>query len=252
VPTQSCENNNNCWANLTYTLNGGAEFCNYCDVTCLTCNGSLSTNCTSCNNFTYRSQSGFTCPCLAGYIDIGTANCYPCSNFIPGCATCLSSTLCTSCSSGFTLNMLGVCQCTTGFLVTGVCTSLVGCVSASNLQGTVYCLACNSTLNYVRSTNFTCICNTGFVMNAVEDCNSLCGDSVIVSGEGCDDGNTVGGDGCSSTCQVETSYYCDNSSPPSTCYIIANISATVKYVQRVLTANEAIFALDLKPFYSDY
>jgi branched-subunit amino acid permease len=76
--------------------------------------------------------------------------------------------------------MLGICQCNTGFLVTGVCTTLLGCISATNLQGTVYCLACNATLNYVRSTNFTCICNTGYYMNSVQDCVSVCGDSVVV------------------------------------------------------------------------
>lgn len=131
---------------------------------------------------TYRSLSGSSCPCVSGYIDIGSTNCYPCSNFIAGCDICLTTSICVNCSSGFTLNMLGTCQCTTGFLVTGVCTSLVGCISATNLQGTVYCLACNSTLNYVRSANFTCTCNTGFVMNAVDDCISICGDSVVVSG----------------------------------------------------------------------
>ena len=33
----------------------------------------------------------------------------------------------------------------------------------------------------------------------------VCGDSVVDSGETCDDGNTASGDGCSSTCQTETS-----------------------------------------------
>ena len=36
---------------------------------------------------------------------------------------------------------------------------------------------------------------------------SVCGNGIIEPGEQCDDGNTVSGDGCSSTCQIEASYY---------------------------------------------
>lgn len=180
VTTQTCENN--CTSSLTYTLNSTARYCNTCDMTCLTCDGSLSSNCTSCLNTTYRVLVSTTCSCQSGYIDVGVVNCYPCEYYIPGCSVCLTSTICSNCSSGFTLNMLGICQCTSGFLVTGVCTTLVGCISATNLLGSVYCLACNSTLHYVRSTNFTCVCDSGYVMNAVGDCVSICGDSLIVSG----------------------------------------------------------------------
>ena len=250
VTTQTCQSN--CTSPLTYTLNSTARYCNSCDQTCLTCDGSLPNNCTSCLNTTYRVLASSTCGCQSGYIDVGVVNCYPCEYYIPGCSVCLTSAICSNCSSGFVLNMLGICQCTAGFLVTGVCTTIVGCTSATNLLGNVYCLACNSTLHYVRSTNFSCVCDAGYVMDAVEDCVSVCGDSMIMSGEGCDDGNAVSGDGCSSTCQVETNYYCNNTFPPSNCYIIANITATVKYVQRVLSANQALFAIDLQPYYSDY
>lgn len=151
VPTQTCVTNN-CWSNLTYTLNGSNnQYCTYCDYTCLTCDGSLSTNCKTCLNTTFRSLSSNSCPCQTGYIDIGVATCYPCDYYISGCTACTSTTSCTSCSSGFTLTALGQCQCTTGFLVTGVCTTIVGCISATNLQGSVYCLACNTSSNYYRS-----------------------------------------------------------------------------------------------------
>jgi len=93
-------------------------------------------------------------------------------------------------------------MCTNGFLVTGICTTLVGCISATNLGGSVYCLACNTTLHFVRASNFTCVCDAGFYLNNVEDCIGICGDSLVVYGEGCDDGNTRNGDGCSSLCQV--------------------------------------------------
>ena len=66
----------------------------------------------------------------------------------------------------------------------------------------VYCLACNTTLHFVRADNFTCVCDAGFYLDSVEDCIGICGDSLVVSGEGCDDGNTRNGDGCNSKCQV--------------------------------------------------
>lgn len=31
---------------------------------------------------------------------------------------------------------------------------------------------------------------------------AVCGNSIVETGETCDDGNTVSGDGCSSTCQT--------------------------------------------------
>ena len=37
-----------------------------------------------------------------------------------------------------------------------------------------------------------------------------CGNSVLDGIETCDDGNTTGGDGCSSSCQVEAGYQCDD------------------------------------------
>ncbi len=42
-----------------------------------------------------------------------------------------------------------------------------------------------------------------------------CGNSVLDSGEQCDDGNAVGGDGCSATCQVEDGFVCTDPVPGS-------------------------------------
>ncbi len=43
----------------------------------------------------------------------------------------------------------------------------------------------------------------------------ICGDGELNSGEVCDDGNTDDGDGCSSSCQVEDGWVCENPTPPS-------------------------------------
>jgi fibro-slime domain-containing protein len=42
----------------------------------------------------------------------------------------------------------------------------------------------------------------------------VCGNGKVEAGETCDDGNTVSGDGCSSTCQIETGYYCPQPGQP--------------------------------------
>jgi len=169
---------------------------------------------------------------------------------MPGCNTCLTTILCSSCFPGFTLNAGGICQCTFGFLVTGVCTTITGCISATNLQGTIFCLACNSSLFYVSSGNFSCVCMTGYTKNNINDCITNCGDSYLTNSESCDDGNTVNGDGCNNLCQIETNWTCNVTVQPSLCYVIANITGVVKYVRRVVNANQAEFGIRLSPYYS--
>ena len=52
------------------------------------------------------------------------------------------------------------------------------------------CLSCNTTENKIL-VGGTCVANS-----------SACGDGFLVSGEECDDGNTVNFDGCSSVCLI--------------------------------------------------
>ncbi len=60
----------------------------------------------------------------------------------------------------------------------------------------------------------TCQIEAGFRCNA-SGCQAICGDGVVVTGEGCDDGNRDGGDGCSGGCAKEPFYSCTGQ--PSTC-----------------------------------
>lgn len=47
-------------------------------------------------------------------------------------------------------------------------------------------------------------------------CTTICGDGKWVPlTEGCDDGNNNSGDGCSSTCHIETGFYCTGNDPSS-------------------------------------
>lgn len=139
---------------------------------------------------------------MPGYIDIGIQLCYPCEYYMPGCYDCLTTTLCSTCYPGFVLMPTGQCQCSSGWLVTGVCTNITGCVSAINYAGTVYCLACNTTLYMNKTSSFVCSCISGYQLNSLKTCSNVCGDGSVVTNETCDDGNFASGDGCSATCQI--------------------------------------------------
>lgn len=39
-------------------------------------------------------------------------------------------------------------------------------------------------------------------MQASSSCVAVCGDSMVLGSETCDDGNIISGDGCSSTCLI--------------------------------------------------
>ena len=54
---------------------------------------------------------------------------------------------------------------------------------------------------------------------------NICGDSAILEGETCDDGNRASGDGCDSSCQIESGYDCTGE--PSTCTEICGDGQTV-------------------------
>ena len=56
-----------------------------CESTCLTCDGGLQNNCTSCDISVFRSINATTCPCSSGYNELlnpGTCviNFTPCDN----------------------------------------------------------------------------------------------------------------------------------------------------------------------------
>ncbi|MFT6396232.1 MAG: cysteine-rich repeat protein [Bradymonadia bacterium] len=53
---------------------------------------------------------------------------------------------------------------------------------------------------------FECACAIGFAGD--DGCRAVCGDSLRVSTEECDDGNATGGDGCSADCTAEQGWTC--------------------------------------------
>nr|MBA3454314.1 DUF4215 domain-containing protein [Deltaproteobacteria bacterium] len=58
-------------------------------------------------------------------------------------------------------------------------------------------------------------CASGFCDPVTMTCQPVvgCGNGVLQTGEGCDDGNNVVGDGCNATCDIENTFPC-NATPP--------------------------------------
>lgn len=59
-----------------------------------------------------------------------------------------------------------------------------------------------------------CAVEHGFTCDA-GSCASQCGDGLVASDEGCDDGNTTAGDGCAADCKPEAGFSCQGE--PSVC-----------------------------------
>ena len=114
-------------------------------------------------------------------------------------------------------------------------------------------MACNATLNFVRTDSYTCECTTGYTLSTNQTCIGTCGDGMQVTSEACDDGNIINGDGCSSLCLIESKYVCFNGSvsSPSVCLISDGFSLTVKYVRRKLDSNVMQVGILVEPQYAN-
>jgi fibro-slime domain-containing protein len=82
-------------------------------------------------------------------------------------------------------------------------------------SGAPGCAACSTNLGIDAGASFTS--SDGGLTPAS---TVGCGDSVVGTGEQCDDGNTTSGDGCTSLCKLELGFYCPTPGSPcsaSTC-----------------------------------
>lgn len=82
--------------------------CQVCVVTCLTCS-IVANNCTSCDGSLFRALNSSThaCDCQTGYIDPGSGVCTPCSDFLPSCKACPSTSVCTACDTAHGFILVG-------------------------------------------------------------------------------------------------------------------------------------------------
>ncbi|NOY94749.1 MAG: DUF4215 domain-containing protein [Deltaproteobacteria bacterium] len=90
----------------------------------------------------------------------------------------------------------------------GVCPTTASCddgdpCTTDGLRQAGTCNArCRNTL-ITTPTNGDMCCPAGANQTTDSDCAPVCGNSVIESGETCDDGNRTPGDGCDASCQIE-------------------------------------------------
>ncbi|CAD8195626.1 unnamed protein product [Paramecium octaurelia] len=143
-----------------YYSDGKSLECQACHFTCKTCNGSLESNCLTCN-LTYRQYSMFKCICPDGYFDIGVLQCNACHYT---CRSCYGSAQdqCLTCSSSnnreFKTNL---CLCQDTYMEKIVDDPM--CYKCSyrcaNCSGTIdNCTACPLYSYRDQGTNNSCAC----------------------------------------------------------------------------------------------
>ena len=116
--------------------------CQYCSSSCLTCQSSNSSACTSCSptTYLYASLCATTCP-NATYADNSTNTCQPC---LPPCLLCQTLAYCLSCLDP------------NKFLVAGSCTGCVSpCTTCANTVNN--CTSCSVASGYPYLYNFSCL-----------------------------------------------------------------------------------------------
>jgi cysteine-rich repeat protein len=208
------------------------------DANCIACNAT-SPNCMSCVYTIYGNFSKCDA-CQTGFY-INGANCSPC----PGtCLTCGSGGACLTCPDTFQV-ISGSCECN---IAQALWESAGVCISCTVLYPN--CQTCVQ--NTSAALNVSCAnCLYAFYLLNESCTMSVCGDSLITSGEACDDGNTISGDGCSSYCQIESNFLCNGT--PSVCTINLNYHINFQSVTVSPTVCNHIsvrFAMD--PVYSSY
>ena len=136
--------------------------------------------------------------------------------------------------------------------------NLKGCIICNT---TTTCQICDTANNYglvsdgtCKQCLFTCLCD-GYTLpkylnqtDGQEYCSTVCGDGLKRNQEQCDDGNTVNGDGCSSTCQIETAWSCNND-PVNTCCTLEStqLSLTINKILKVPNKNSMTLILQVSP-----
>ena len=121
---------------------GDGSTCSPCDETCLTCSGP--TTCTSCSSPNPNLQNGVCEDCPDGQFDTGFDMCEDCDD---NCSTCSTfPTTCTSCSSPIPFLNMGSCEeCPDGQFDTGFDTCANCDISCSTCFGSSSseCSSCN-------------------------------------------------------------------------------------------------------------
>jgi proprotein convertase subtilisin/kexin type 5 len=153
----------------SFYLNTTTQSCSPCHLTCLTCSGPTTTQCTSCSSGSYLLQKQCMSSCPSGTVLIQQATTSICRKCSLGCANCTVSTTsslstkCTLCLPNYYLyrdSCLSVCPAGTYASPTSFnCNScnLVGCQSCIfNSSMSVQCTICQAGYFFLAH-NATCV-----------------------------------------------------------------------------------------------
>lgn len=146
---------------------------------------------------------------------VSGSSCILCSSNITGCLNCTTSAVCTVCDINHYLQGVSCPSCSNNISNCLNCTSGSICILCSTYYYvnagstcTLNCTIVNCTTCVVVGAFLHCsVCQSGYYSNTTH-CNSMCGDSIWVPEETCEDGNTFNNDGCSSVCIFEIGFYC--------------------------------------------
>lgn len=158
----------------TYYYNQ-SNVCAPCHYSCLSCTSGTANGCSSCDTTNFRSLliSNFSCPCMAKYIDTGSAICQQvlCYDY---CTSCSSNYYCTACNSGTYRTLTnGSCVCqsyTVDFYDIDPTTYLTcqpcypTCLTCTDLMNRYACVTCNLSRDH-RALNIAtnaCDCVDGY------------------------------------------------------------------------------------------
>ena len=192
VECLSCDlvnNSINCTGcNYGYSLDSGSNQC------LQVCGDGMTGGNEACDDGNVLDGDGCSSACLienAYFCEGAPSLCYQC---VLNCLDCADNTSCLSCHNLSLWNSSSL-------------------VCEADCSQVVECFSCDLTNNSIACSS----CNYGYSLDSASNqCLQVCGDGMAGGNETCDDGNTADGDGCSSVCQVESAYFCQNS--PSDCY----------------------------------
>ncbi len=184
---------------------------------CASCTLGSPNSCSACdasNNFQAASFNPSYCVCADGYFYNGLS-CDLCNATLTNaCLTCISSTLCLSCKSNFTLYQ-GTCSCLPQYYLFNSDTCLlceVGCLRCTSGSS---CLICDTTNNFTLVSS-VCQCNSGLFLNGSScvPCGAMAG-CLTCTNTGCTSCSSVFGftlNASTSLCQCNYGFYPNNMS----------------------------------------